>query len=328
MTLHKNTLKIPRSRVYTNQLSGSSVWQKKDFLNVEDFILPVDAEVRDELCSACSTLSSSNRQPQLAQKTSDVLKQVFSELYKGRGFLVIRDWSGSDVHEEKSVENLLRFSHLLGEALPQEATGISYFHVRDEAYGEEKLLAARSRRGGPSTNSALEFHTDSAAMFGGETPDIVALAVLQTSEAGGETMLISSSALHNALLLNHPETLERLYQPFYFDRSTGFSHVEAPLLLSPIFTFFGELRVRYNDHYIYKGHEAAQSPLISMDRRHLDVLARLLSSDELIFRLQLKKNDLLLLNNTTVLHGRTEIVDEPEISKRRHAIRVWIKSRQ
>lgn len=317
-------LTLPQSSIYRYPFSGEGVWSRADFLSTNDVVMPIDLEVENELHSFYES-KESLKQNNVTQKLLDFSWQVFNALFIGRGFLVIR--SSRLVFEQRSINKLLKVSSLLGNLLPQDASNSKFFSVRDEGYGEKELAVVNGLRGA-ATRSTLALHTDSAPMFGGYTPDIVGLAVLQTSSYGGDTILMSSYTLHNVLLARYPDTLERLYKPFFFDRSAGVGEAEARLLFSPIFTCFNELQVRYNVHYIYKGHQLAKTPLSPIDSMHLDTVKKLLGADEFTFRLRLEKGDLLLLNNYTMLHGRTEFIDSDDELKKRHLVRLWITSKR
>ena len=47
--------------------------------------------------------------------------------------------------------------------------------------------------------------------------------------------------------------------------------------------------------------------------------------DDLVFRTMLEPGDLQLLNNRLVLHGRTRFEDFPELERKRHMLRLWLK---
>lgn len=60
-----------------------------------------------------------------------------------------------------------------------------------------------------TTNQLLDPHTDLA--------DVVSLLCIEKAKEGGMSSLVSTVAIHNEILKNHPEYLEVLYEGFYHD---------------------------------------------------------------------------------------------------------------
>ena len=59
--------------------------------------------------------------------------------------------------------------------------------------------------------------------------------------------------------------------------------------------------------------------------RALDSLNAIMNRAELQLRFAMEAGDILLLNNHSVLHSRTAFEDHPEIDRRRHYARMWMK---
>ncbi len=76
---------------------------------------------------------------------------------------------------------------------------------------------------GSATNVELGFHTDNA--FGMRVPDFVGLLCKYPAVSGGLSRFCSLYTVHERMETNHPEALQRLYQPMLFDRQA--EHCQA-----------------------------------------------------------------------------------------------------
>jgi len=63
---------------------------------------------------------------------------------------------------------------------------------------------------GYQTRVRLPYHTDGS--------DIVGLLCFGPARSGGQSSIVSSTAVYNEILRRRPELVDLLYQPFYFDR--------------------------------------------------------------------------------------------------------------
>src|SRR5690606_6774338 len=90
----------------------------------------------------------------------------------------------------------------------------------------------------------------------------------------------------------------------------------------------GQLSCRYVRAPIAAGHRDAGVPLSDAQIAALDEFDRLASSPELRLAFTLQPGDLLMVNNLTVLHARTQFVDHDEPERRRHLLRLWLEGGQ
>jgi hypothetical protein len=212
----------------------------------------------------------------------------------------------------------------LGRPVPQKVAGDLLYSVRDEGYNLERDFGAAGVRTSKTT-AGFHFHTDSPSLLAGHTPDVVCLLALQTAKSGGESALLSANVAHNILLKERPEYLDRLYSPYHVDRRPELPPGEPPTLPTPVFTYDGQLSVRYLRFYIAKGHEVAGSLLTKADTDPLDYLDEVLSRPDLPVTFEMQRGDMQFVNNVFILHSRTEFQDHPESNRKRHYIRLWLK---
>jgi hypothetical protein len=253
----------------------------------------------------------------------DDIRNLRHQLETGRGFLVVKGLPVDRYSEEEACLLYWGLGALLGMPLPQNVRGDRLYSVRDEGYRIERDYGAVGVRFSKTTEG-LHFHTDSAPALMGNTPDVVGLLALQIARQGGASALVSAQTVHNVLLHERPDYLERLYAPYHFDRRAELRPGEPCTLFAPIFTCDGSLAVRYFRFYIPKGHELMHAPLGPADTEPLDFLDAVMNRPELQVRFEMRRGDMQFVSNRFVLHSRTAFVDHPEPERRRHLKRLWL----
>jgi len=101
---------------------------------------------------------------------------------------------------------------------------------------------------------------------------------------------------------------------------------ELPYVLLPVFSF---ARGRFAGHLLRVLIDRADSSdvapgLEAAQREALDALDEVGEERGLQLRVRLEEGDLLLLNNWTTFHRRTEFVDGEGAQGRRHLLRIWL----
>jgi len=249
---------------------------------------------------------------------------IREELTRGRGFVLLRGMPVDRYSEAELSMLYWGLGALIGRPLPQNVKGDRLYAVRDEGqniatqYGQVGVRFSKTREG-------LHFHTDSAPVLMGSTPDVIGLFALQVAKVGGESALVSACAAHNAMLEERPHLLERLYQPFHIDRSMEWREGESKTLFAPVFTYWNSLQVRYFRYYIPKGHAVAGVPFTSEDEAALDYFDSVMERPELQVTFEMQRGDIQLVSNNYVLHARTPFEDWPEPERKRHLKRLWIQ---
>ncbi len=124
----------------------------------------------------------------------------------------------------------------------------------------------------------------------------------------------SSIAVYNELVDSHPELLEPLFRGFHYNiRGNGrlgdYRDITAHRV--PVFSYHdGQLSCRYNQKAILTAEELPNvEPLTDLEKNAINCVAELAMRDILRFDISLQSEDLMLLNNYTVLHNRDEFVD-------------------
>jgi alpha-ketoglutarate-dependent taurine dioxygenase len=89
-----------------------------------------------------------------------------------------------------------------------------------------------------------------------------------------------------------------------------------------------ELLVRYLRYWIEVGHQKALEPLTAAQQRALDTLDEVLRRSDLRVDFMLRPGEMFWINNRWIFHNRTAFEDYPELERRRHYVRLWIKARK
>jgi hypothetical protein len=201
----------------------------------------------------------------------------------------------------------------LGTAVSQNKMGEFFAEVRD--YGEQ---LGRPDSRGYRTASSLRFHTDRC--------DVVALLCARQCMQGGDSKIVSTPAIHNAMLGRRPDLLRELYGNFHHSRQNEESPGELPYYVNPVFGIHkGRFSSQYSRSYIESAQKFQKTPPLRKEQDEaLDMLAVL--ADELCLQTRMEPGDIQLLNNHVTYHSRTAIVDFDEPEKKRLVYRLWLST--
>lgn len=251
---------------------------------------------------------------------SEHLAPAKYDLEFGRGFVILEGLPLAKLSQRDAIASYWLIGQLLGEPFAQNVQGTLLYDVRDT--GQDLSAGARFS----VTNYESSFHTDNS--FGDSILDYVGLLCLKTAKSGGISQNVSGYAVHNTLLEEHPDVLQTLYQPLHVDRRGGFREGEPPTVRRPVIAWDGsEIVVRYLRYWIEVGQEKAGKPLTADERRALDVFDAVLARPELRVEFSLKPGQMYFINNRWILHNRTAFTDHPELERRRHLVRLWLRAR-
>jgi len=239
------------------------------------------------------------------------LSKAYEEVRSGRGFVVVR---GLPI--DGSLENFIgavralgnRFGHLLS----QNAQGEMVGHVVDATAEDPTPRMYRS-------NLELRPHNDITAM--------ISLACWHKSQSGGASMIVSGVAVHDEIRRRAPRLLERLYRGYHYHRLGEEGPDEEPTTpyRTPVFAMRGgQLSCRYQRAGIAAGHRDRGVPLDAEDIEALNLFDEVAKAPENRLSFYLERGDMIVINNYTVMHARTEFRNFPEPERQRRLIRLWL----
>jgi hypothetical protein len=304
-----------------SQYVHPSAWKGSDMRATESWILRLTTQDNEELAAALAHAKSRGAAvpglraagfplPVLGQR----LRAMLSEIMDGRGFTLIR---GLDIDRHTIEDAALIYwgigSHL-GAGRAQNAQGDLLGHVTDLGVDYRTNMSVR----GYQTRLVLPFHNDSL--------DIVGLLCVHPARTGGHSRLVSSTAIHNAVLERRPDLLPVMYLDFCTDRRG-----EAPAGKPEFYTgaFFewaaGRLFCRYNRTYVESAQRFDTAPRLSEAQiEAMDLIDSLCNDPEFYLDMVFERGDMQFIGNYTTLHSRTEYEEWAERERRRYLLRLWL----
>ena len=296
-------------------------WNAATFSGSGSCSRELDAAEVQELTAVCEALEASGvgwndttRSDFPFRVLAPRLGQALNELRQGRGFVLLRGLPLGQWSKDRARLAAWGIGTWIGEHVSQTVQGLRLVDVTDVTGKEPSPRQYK-------TSQELRLHMDPAS-------DIIGLACVQDAKAGGDSVITSAVAVHNAMLAQRPDLLELLYRGFHWHRFGEGRPEDGPFTreLVPVFAQErGQLSCRYVRSPIAAGHREAGVPLTDAQIEALDLFDKLCASPELRLSFRMQPGDLLLLNNLAVLHARTQFDDHPEIEKRRHMVRLWLE---
>ncbi|MCH2183505.1 MAG: TauD/TfdA family dioxygenase [Mariniblastus sp.] len=285
-----------------------SVWQGKELLDRPDWdqsITPTEQAEFEQLADG----SSIEETPELQRRC----ESIRDSLETGCGGVHLRGLRVSHRSSESLSRGFLELAGSIGYPVSQSAAGEKIFSVRNAGYAEQDPRAR-----GPNTRKKLSFHTDRC--------DVIGFLCIRQARSGGENQVVSSPALFNQMLDQHPELLEVLMRPFYYQRHNVDMGNQMPYTQQPIFSIYqGYFAANFLRVLIERAHANPDLPdLTPRQRQALDCLESIAARPEMHYTFRQESGDILLLNNWVTLHRRTEFEDFEDPALGRHILRAWL----
>jgi alpha-ketoglutarate-dependent taurine dioxygenase len=306
----------------SERIEGPRAWTARS-IAVDDWNLPISAAAIAELGEFVRE-SSRNPLPMLLLDPDDyaldavrmLTLEVRRRLEEGCG-VVLLDRLPADMiaDQDLAARVFWLFGTLVGRPVVQTIDGQVMVEVTDT--GVKKTIGVRGFR----TNVEQRAHIDNS--FNHTPPDYVSLLSLRQAKQGGLSRFISFYSVHNRLLAEHHDLLERLYRPFYQDRQGDFWPDEPQTVFYPVFSDeAGGLRCRYTHFTIPAGYETAGEPLDDVGRDSFAAMTRIIDDPAMYCEFMIEPGQIQIVNNKWCGHGRTGYVDASE-ARKRLLLRLW-----
>ena len=318
------------STVATSPILGPAAWRGEDLKRATDWIRPVTDAEAHELDAALRAVQKNGLDwPAMSRRDfpiprfAESLAAVSRQLEDGRGLVLLR---GLPVERYTDAELRVVYSGIglhLGTPRYQNAQGELIGDVRDEnrLYGSVRELEAagtgepRTSRSKARSAGPLRFHTDRV--------DVVTLLCVRPAAKGGLSKVVSSVAVHNAILERRPDLHALLCQPYYHSRE-GEAGGRQRSYAMPIFGMRdGRFTSQYSRTFVENAQHIPGVPkLTPAQNEALDLWAEV--CEELYYEMTLERGDLQLLNNHVVYHARSTYEDDPAPGCDRFLMRLWL----
>jgi len=314
--------KTPNAKAVPDVATGSSAWIGLDLRAREaDWVVQLTPTHRAELEAAITAFQAGGTP--LAQITpaqfplptlGPVLRALLDALLEGRGFVLLRGFEVERYPREAQAIAYMGLGSHLGVARSQNAKGHLLGHVKDLGLDVSDPNVRYYQ-----THRKLEYHTDSC--------DIVGLLCLKTAKAGGESFIVSSMTLYNAVRSRRPDLVPALFQPYPTDRRGEVPEGMQPWFDMPIFHWHaGRLSCIYVRQYI----ESAQrlfpqaARLTPQQIEAMDLLDALSNDPDIHLSMAFQPGDMQFLHNHVTLHSRNDFENWPQPERHRHLLRLWL----
>jgi hypothetical protein len=154
---------------------------------------------------------------------------------------------------------------------------------------------------------------------------------VQAARSGGESTLVSSMSIFNEILAHHPQFLPVLFRGFKRDlRGEGVTARLDELTFHeiPVFSYFGgQLSCNFNAKIIYSARRKLSLSMSELEEAAIECVLELSRRPDLCYRMHLQPGDIQLVNNYTILHGRSAYSDYHDEARKRRLMRFWVNSR-
>ena len=300
---------------------GPSAWKGSELRDPDAWTLRLSARDNAELRVALAHAKSRGADiPQLTAADFPLpglaprLAALLDEVMDGRGFVRIAGFEINTLDVADAARIYWGIGAHLGVGRAQNAQGDLLGHVTDLGLDYRQDVQVR----GYQTRLVLPFHNDAM--------DVVGLMCLHPAKSGGLSRIVSSAAIHDAVLERRPDLLRVMVEPFAFDRRGETPAGKRPYYVGPFFErldgrFFG----RYNRTFVESAQRFDEVPRLSAAQREcLDLIDALCADPDLHLDMELRAGDMQFISNYTTLHSRTEYDDWPERERRRYLLRLWL----
>lgn len=241
------------------------------------------------------------------------LTRIKSDVLHGRGFCLLR---GLPV-DEWSIATTARVYWGIGIHMGLPVSQNSKGHVLGHVKNVQRDLEKATSRG-YQTTYRLPFHTDTA--------DIVGLFCRKAAKSGGDSLIVSSTAVYNEVARRRPDLAVVLMEPFQRSFVSENPDEKDRLVDVPLFMPKGGRMIgHYVRGHIYKAQALPGVRLFTDQQKEALALVDSIADDPAFFLdMQFRPGDIQFLCNHTILHSRSAFEDFEAVGERRHLLRLWL----
>ncbi|MGE0715877.1 MAG: TauD/TfdA family dioxygenase [Alphaproteobacteria bacterium] len=295
---------------------GSEIDYRQEMMHLfaDDEVAEIDAALK-----ACGErdIADITRETFPLPAMGATMLRLRDELLDGTGVVLMRGFPRHRYTADEMARIYVGLGVHLGRPVAQSWYGQLLGSVIDISDIVEKVR-------GYNAGGGQHFHIDTSAC------DIVSLMCLRRALVGGASRIVSLSAIHDHMLATRPDLLEVLYRGYYnhhHELDAKYA-VTAPLSADriPVITqkdgrLIGVLDSG-NLRYAVQIGGITMSPI---EIEAYDELQRLAKSEEFFLDMSFEEGDIQFLNNRNIMHARTGYEDHPDVSRRRHLLRLWLR---
>lgn len=294
-------------------------WKGADFANDDSWVYTLTPEDNDELGRAVrENLLRVNDVTKILREDFPLpilgpkIVQWAEEINNGRGFALVRGLRHEALGDNEVRAAFWGIGLYMGVAVSQNSYGEMLGDVFDEGV---KMGTGRVR--GYRTSQRLMFHTDRC--------DIVGLLCVHPAKTGGLSSITSSTRVYHEILRDHPEYLAPLQKGYIYANMEEGGNLSTRRV--PVYGVYdGVVSCRILRNTVENSRKMGYAQYDQLESDALAYMDELVNRDDFRLDMMLGRGDMQFINNYTTLHARTEFEDYPEPEKRRHMVRLWLRS--
>lgn len=240
-----------------------------------------------------------------------------ARLRTGRGFALLRGLPRSRYDDDDMARIYFGLGSYVGTPRVQSHLGDLLGHVIDVS--ELEPGSRGYRKGG-----AQRMHVDSTDMC-----DVIGLMCLRTAKSGGLSRISSAVAVWETIKAARPDLANVLRSGFFYRRGEEdgkqAGRWQSEHRIASFTEADGRLCCYLVGSYPRRAEAYGDTPMTPLEREALEEAERLAASPEYYLDMEFADGDIQFLNNRAIFHGRTDYEDHPEIARRRHMMRLWLR---
>ncbi len=227
------------------------------------------------------------------------VEEIRKEVEFRKRIVIVKPFT--DLHNKYTILEQRTISWLiggvLGEALIQNEAGDKVICVYDRDRKNSMTKGARYHQ----TREGGSIHTDNV-----NVPyhwEYLLLTCINPAMSGGENILLNGLLVHKILKEKHPDVLNILEKNFVWEmRGVADETYEAPIIS---YNQKGEPMFRHLRPYMESAHQKVERPLTPEQLYAIDTLDSILEHSDNQYRHTFQAGEILISNDSQVLHGRT-----------------------
>lgn len=314
----------PPSAIPRQPLAGGVVWNAGT-LRPGDGIVKLEDDALRELRAVVALLRDNPLPTEMLEPGAfrlDACRRMMAgvkqTLETGVGFVIIDKLPMDEFSKEEAKAVYWILSQLVSRPVAQSWDGKMIYDVTD--LGKPPGNGVRP----DVTNAEQNFHTDNS--YNLCAPDYVALLCLRPAREGGISSIVSFHTVYNEMLAKHPRLVDRLFDPYLFDRNKEHAPSAPPVISHPLMQVVkGRLTSRLSHRHVVNGYRMAGIALDPLGEEALETLEATMNQPRLIREFFFEPGQIQIVDNRRLGHRRTGYTDFSEADRKRHLVRLWLR---
>ena len=298
-----------------------AAWKKAAFTDASLYTLELNPAEQAELRAAVDAITAAGRlAPVHALTRADFpvaqlgqrLRQGYEDVCSGRGFVLVRGIPHEDWGLDQYAAAVWGIGTWFGRALSQNAQGEKMGHVIDATREDPTPRMYRS-------NFELGLHNDPTAML--------SLACWNPARRGGDSVFASAVTVHDEISQRAPHLLAPLYRGFHYHRlgeEAPGQETVTPFRVPVFAERGGQISCRNTRAGYIAGHHELGIPITDEELEAINLFDEIAREPENHIVVSLRRGDMVIINNYTLLHARTAFADDDDPQRGRHLLRLWL----